>query len=143
MSLMTITCRIRMWTLSMMKTNPIAARTVTKVLGKRAIYTDTLRRFMKGNGPTLAICARRVLRWNNTLISTFQVDMVLKVFIILGFSFPGSSMAKCHKVNKYFNKFRWMSKIVMAFIIFQRLIVFGLNPLVFVQCLIAASYCRN
>ena len=133
MCLMTITCRIRMWTLSSMKTNPIGARTVAKVLGKRAICTDTLRRFMKGNGPTLAICARRVLRWNNTLISTLQVDMVLKVFIILGFYFPGSSMAKCHKVNQYFNKFWWMSKFIMAFIMFPRLIIFGWNPLVFVQ----------
>ena len=40
---MTIACRIRMWTLSTMKTNPIAARTVTKVLGKRAICMDTLK----------------------------------------------------------------------------------------------------
>ena len=96
MCLMTITCRIRMWTLSLMKINPIAARTVAKVLGKRAICTDTLRKFMKEKGPTLAICARRVLRWNNTLISTLQVDMVLKVFIILGFSFPGSSIFLLH-----------------------------------------------
>ena len=103
MCLMTITCRIRMWTLSLMKTNPIAAPTVTKVLGKRAICMDTLRRFMKGNGPTLAICARRVLRWNNTLISTLQVDMVLKVFIILGF-FSSSCCPKIYCQNFYCQK---------------------------------------
>ena len=137
---MTITCRIRMWTLSSMKTNPIAAPTVAKVLGKRAICMGISRRFMKGNGPTLAICARRVLRWNNTLISTLQVDMVLKVFIILVFSFPAA-------VQKFIVKTvtvkKWLKKSFLQKSVCQKALVKSSHQKSFHQKIVAKKVFRK